>query len=128
MEYDMVLEEKSNAQSERIIDLKASVDGQTFLTNTTYYTAIAVSIWANKELTEIWEMMKQISAFLIAQAATVATFSTNINGGESGAGRNTNKKKAGTGFYVFVHCKQEVYRKGGNCLDLEANRAKSCPG
>ena len=34
MEYTAALEEKVNAQANRIVDIKAIVDGQTVLTNT----------------------------------------------------------------------------------------------
>ena len=35
MDYAVALKEKYNAKAERIIELEASVDDQTFLTNTT---------------------------------------------------------------------------------------------
>ena len=51
MEYTAALEEKANTQANRIIDLGASVDGQTVLTDTTDYAASAVSTGTDKELT-----------------------------------------------------------------------------
>ena len=128
MEYTAALEEKSNAQSKRIIDLDAIVYGQTVLTNTTDYAASAVSTGANKELTEIRSMMKPLAALVTAQAATVATLFTKINDSSSSAGQNTDKKKANPGLHVCTHCKQELYHKDGNCLDLEANNVKHYPG
>ena len=128
MEYTAALEEKSNAQSKRIIDLDAIVYGQTVLTNTTDYAARAVSTGDNKELTEIRSMMKPLAALVTAQAATVATLFTKINGSSSGARQNTDKKKANPGFHVCTHCKQEVYHRDGNFLDLEANNVKYYPG
>ena len=58
----------------------------------------------------------------------MANFSTKINGGIDGPGRNTDKKKARHGLHVCAHCKREVYQKDGNCLDLEDNKAKGYPG
>ena len=60
MEYATAMEEKSNAQDERIIELEASVDGQTVLTKTTDYAASAVSTGTNKKLNEIRVVMKQL--------------------------------------------------------------------
>ena len=48
IEYAAVLEEKANAQAESIIELEASVDGQTVLTNTTKYAASVVATGTNK--------------------------------------------------------------------------------
>ena len=53
MEYAAALEEKSNTQAERIIELEASVDGKTVLTETTEYAASAVATGTNKEISEI---------------------------------------------------------------------------
>ena len=58
MEYAAALEEKSNTQAERIIELKARVDGQDVLTENAYFPACAVSTGAIKELEEIQAMMK----------------------------------------------------------------------
>ena len=87
MDYAAALEEKSNAQSKRIIDLEASMDGQTVLTNTTDYAAIAVATGNNKELSEIKAMMKQLAASVTSQAETVAKLFTKMNGSSSGAGK-----------------------------------------
>ena len=48
MYYAAALEDKSNTQADRIIELEASVDGQTVLTNTTEYAASAVATGTNK--------------------------------------------------------------------------------
>ena len=53
MDYATALEEKSNTRAERIIELEASVDSQTVLTNTTKYAASAVDTGTNKELNMI---------------------------------------------------------------------------
>ena len=50
MEYAAALEYKANTQAEIIIELEASVDGQTVLTKTTNYAASAVATGTNKEL------------------------------------------------------------------------------
>ena len=70
--------------------------------------------------------MKQLSVSVTFQAATVATLSTNINSG--GAGRNTGIKKARPELHVCVHCKQEMYHKDANGLELNCSKAKRCPG
>ena len=71
--------------------------------------------------------MKQLSDFVTAEAATVATLSTKMNEGSSSSGKTIDKKKARPGLHVYVHCKQEVYHKDGNCLELEVNKAKRYP-
>ena len=48
MEYDAALEEKANANSERIIDLNTSVDGKPFLSDTADYVESAVATGTNK--------------------------------------------------------------------------------
>ena len=53
MEYTAVIEEESNAQDERIIELEDSVDDQTVFTDTTYYAMSKVSMGVSNELTEI---------------------------------------------------------------------------
>ena len=73
-------------------------------------------------------MMKQLAAYVNAQATTVATLYTKTNGGSCGAGKTIHKKKARPGLHVCAHCKCEVYHKDGNCLELEANNAKHYPG
>ena len=65
MDYAAVLEENSNAQTECIIELDASVDGQTVLTKNTKYMASTVATGTKKELKEIKATMKQLVAFLI---------------------------------------------------------------
>ena len=101
MGYAEALEEKANAQGERIIELEASVDGQTVLTNTTYYAMSSFSMGARKELIEILAMMKQPADLVTAQAATVATLSTNINYGGGGAGRNIYKENTSPVLYAL---------------------------
>ena len=53
MEYAEALEDKSNTQAERIIEIESRVDGQTILTNTNKYAAIMVATITNKELSKI---------------------------------------------------------------------------
>ena len=117
-----------NAQAERIIELEASVDGQTVLTNTTKYAANAVATGTNKELIKTKAMMNQLTASVTADVAAVATLSTKKNGGISGARKTIDRKKARTGLHVCAHCKHEVYHKDGNYLELEANKATRYPG
>ena len=73
-------------------------------------------------------MMKQLAASVSAQAKTMATLYTKINGGGGGAGWNTDKKKARPGLHVRAHCKREVYHKDANCLELDSKKAKRYPG
>ena len=42
--------------------------------------------------------------------------------------KNIDKKKARTGLHVHTQCKHKVYHKGGNCLELEMNKANRYPG
>ena len=59
MKYSAALEEEDHTQAERIIDIEASVDGQTVLTEATNYAASAVTtVGANKYLKEISVVMK----------------------------------------------------------------------
>ena len=106
------------------------MDGQTILIEATYFSAIAVTMGgANKDSKELRAMMKQLTASVTAQAATLAALSTETNsGGGDGGGKNTGKKKARLGLYMCAHCKREVYHKEGNCLELEANKAKRYTG
>ena len=104
------------------------MDGQNVLTNNTDYAASVVSTVINKKLTEIRAMMKQLVALVTAQAETVTALSTKINSDGSGSGYTTNKKKLRPELHVCVHCKQEVYHKYRNCLELEANNSKRYPG
>ena len=65
---------------------------------------------ANKELTNIKAMMKQLAALVTAQAAIVAFLSANItdesSGGGSGGGQNTDKNKVRPVLHVCAHCKK----------------------
>ena len=125
MEYAAALEEKANAQVERIIELEASVDDQTVLNKATDFVESAVTTGgANKDLKEIRPMMKQLTASVTAQAATLEALTTKINSGGGGSGKYTNRNKSRPGLHVCVHFKKEVYHKGGKCLELEANKAK----
>ena len=128
MEYAAALEEKANKHDERIIELEASVDGQTVLTGTTAYVAIAVATGTNKEMSKIKAMIKQLAASVTSQATKVETLSTKMNGGIRSSGKNIYKKKARPGLHMCAHCKREVYPKDGNCLELEANKTKRYPG
>ena len=93
MEYATALEEKTHAQSERILALEASVDGQTFLTEANEYAASAVtSGGTNKYHKNLRSMMKQLTASVTAQAATLASLSAITHSG--GGGKNTAMKKA----------------------------------
>ena len=85
MDYAAALEDNSNAHADRIIEIEVSVDGQTVLTNPTKYAASAVATGTNNKLSEIKATTKHLAAPVTTQAATVATLSTNINGGSSGA-------------------------------------------
>ena len=114
-------------QAEHVIDLKARVDGQTFLANTTDYSASMVSTGAIKELTEILAMMNQLAASVTSQAATVIILPTKINGGGGSSGWNTDKKNVRPGLHMCRHCKRGVYHKYVNCLELESNKVKRCP-
>ena len=73
-------------------------------------------------------MMKQLADSVTAQAETVATISTKMNGGSSGTGKTTDKKKARSGLHLCVHCKRKVYHKDIKCLEMESNKAKRYPG
>ena len=57
MGYAAALEDKENAQAERIIELEARVDGKTVLTDATNYVAGAVAIGINKELNDTKAIM-----------------------------------------------------------------------
>ena len=103
------LEDKYNAQAERIIEIKAIMDGQTVLTNATNYDASAVSMGYRKELTDMRAMMKQLDDLVTTQDSTVETLSIKINTiiGR-GTGWNTDKKKVRPGLHVYLHCKREM--------------------
>ena len=90
--------------------------------------ASVVATGTNKELSELKSILKQLASSITAQEATVATLSTKMNGGSSGAGTTIDKKNERLGLHVCAHCKHKVYHKDRNCLDLEANKAKFYPG
>ena len=100
MDYDAAPKEKSNTQTERIIEIEAIVDGQTVLTNTNKYAASAVAKGTNKELSDIKAMLKQLADYVTAQATTVETLSIMMNGVSSGAGKTIEKKKARQGLHL----------------------------
>ena len=100
------------------------MDVQTILANTTDYASSALSTGTNKELKKIQEIMKQLSASVTSQAATVATLSTKINGAGSGARRTTDKKNSRPSLHICAHYNQEVYHKDSNCLEMESNKRK----
>ena len=104
------------------------MDGQTVLTNTNNCAASTVATGTNKELSKVKAMTKQLAASVTAQAETVATLSTNMNGGSSGARKIIDKKRVRPGLHACAYCKLEVYHKGGNCLELEMNKANRYPG
>ena len=92
IEYALALEEKDHTQAECIIELKASVDGQTVLTESTNYTETAVTTGgAKKDLKNLRATMKQLTASVTAQAATLAALYVSTNSG--GGGKNIEKKK-----------------------------------
>ena len=129
MEYAAALEERAHAQADHILELEASVDGQTFPTKATEYTASAVTVGGNnKDLKEPITMMKQLTASFTAQAATLTALSFKTRSGSDGGRENTKMKKARPGLHVCAHCKREVYHKDGNCLELAANKAKRYKG
>ena len=113
MAYTAALEEKAKAQAKRIVELKASMDSQTVLTEATNYEESAVTTGgASKDLKELMETTKQLAASVTNQAATLAALSTKTNSGSvGGGGENTENKKARPGLHVCAHCKREVYHK-----------------
>ena len=58
----------------------------------------------------------------------MANSCTKINESIRGTRKTTDKNKARKGMHVCAHFKCEVYHKEGNCLQLEANKAKRYPG
>ena len=79
------MEENSHTQTNCIIKLEVSVDGQTVLTESTDYAASVVTTGgANKNLKEMRAIMKQLTDSVTAQAATLAAlyFRTNSGGGD----------------------------------------------
>ena len=85
MEYTTALEEKSHTQDYLILALKASVDGQTVLIKATEYAASAVTAGGNnKDLKEMITMMKQLTASVTDQAATLEALSVKTHSGGGG--------------------------------------------
>ena len=116
MEYSAALEEKTHTQAEHILEIEASVDGQTILTEATDYAAIAVTAEGNKkDLKGLRAMMKQLTDSVAVQAATLVALYVKIHSGGSGGGgggrKNTKMKKAQPGLHVCVHYKRDVYQK-----------------
>ena len=70
--------------------------------------------------------MNQLMDSVTSQAVTFAALSTRTNSG--GGGEKTEKKKTWPGLHIFTQCKQEVYHKEGNCLELAANKSKRYAG
>ena len=96
MEYYEALEEKTNEQDKRITEHKASIDSQTVLTKATDFATSAVEPeGANGELKDIRYMMKQPTASITKQDATLEYLYTNMNrgGGGGSGGQNTDKKQ-----------------------------------
>ena len=83
-------------------------------TEVPYFTASAVTMGgSNKELKEIRSMMKQLTASVTAQAATLTSLSTKTNSyGDGGGGQNTNKNKSRPGLHVCAHCKRGIPQGG----------------
>ena len=106
IEYALALEEKDHTQAECIIELKASVDGQTVLTESTNYTETAVTTGgAKKDLKNLRAMMKQLTYSITNQDATLVAISISTNSGGGGR-KNTEKKKSLPGLHVCAHCKK----------------------
>ena len=116
MEYAAELEEKANTQAECIIELKASGDGQTILTEATDFVASAVTTGgSNKDLKELWLMVKQLKYYITPQSATLADLPTKNNSGcNDRGGKNTDKKKSRPVLHMCAHYKREVYHTEGN--------------
>ena len=98
--------EKAHVQAEYIIELKASVDVQTVLTESNNYTASAVkTVGSNNYLKDLRAMMKQLTDSVTNQDATLVAISISTNSGGSGR-KNTEKKKSLPGLHVCAHCKK----------------------
>ena len=83
MEYAAAVEEKTHAQAERILVIKARVDGQTVLTEATEYAASAVTAGGNnKDLKELRAMTKQLMASVTAHVVTLAGLSVKTHSGD----------------------------------------------
>ena len=112
MEYAAALEAKAHVQTERIIDLEASVDGQTILTEAIDYTESVVTTGgSNKDPKELRVMVKELTESVTAQAATLASLSVKTNSGGGGGGQNIETKKLRPGLHVCVNYKRVVYHK-----------------
>ena len=119
----------ANTQAGHIIDLYASVEGQTVLIKEKDFAASAVATGGpNKELKDTWEMMKQLTASVTTQTSKLAALSTNKNRGGGGGGQNINKKKARPGLHVCLHFKRDLYKNEVQCLELEANQVRRYTG
>ena len=129
MEYAAALEEKKHAQTERIITLEASMNGQNVLTEDTEYVASAVTAGGNnKGLKDVRMMIKQLTASVTAQGGILESLSVKTHSGGRGGGTNTEIKKAQPGLHVFARCKREVYHRDATCLELAANKSKHYTG
>ena len=71
-------------------------------------------------------MMKQLTASVTAQAATLAALSVKTHSG--GNRENTELKKVRPGLHVCAHYKREVYHKDANCFELASNKSKRYTG
>ena len=107
MEYAVALEELAHAQADRIIEVEASVDGQTVFTDSSNYVVSAVTMGGSKkDLKDLRAMMKKITASVTTQAAILAALYIRENSGGSGGGKNTEKKKERPGLHLCAHCKR----------------------
>ena len=92
MDYTAALEEESHAQDECILDLEASMNGQTVLTKATKYVASEVTAGGNnKYLKELRAIMKQLKALVTAQAEILADQSVKTHSGGGSGGKKTPK-------------------------------------
>ena len=66
--------------------------------------------------------MKQLTASVTSQAATLEALSVKTHSDGSGGEKNTEMKKVQPGLHMCTHCKREVYHKYGNCLELATNK------
>ena len=81
------------------------MDVQTALTEATKYAASAVTAGGNnKDLKELMEMMKQITASVIYQAEILADLPVKTHSGGGVGRKNTEMKKAQPGLHVCAHC------------------------
>ena len=106
MEYASAVEEKTHTQAESILELEASVDEQTVLTKANEYAVISVTAGGNnKDLKELRLMMKQLTASVTAQAATLTALSVMTHSCGGSGRENTKMKKSRPGLHVCAHCK-----------------------